>query len=191
MVRLLGSLFGGRPAPAASPTPATADPQGEPPSFEQYLAVAIRHSRALTPRGEAVMTEHIRQFAQIACEGADRRDDARRNARHAAENALDIRAAELLRIPLSPRRTLTSFAAELYRDAMLRKARHDAVVQMRLFCSEMTLNVLDTGAECDWCKANDGKAFPVSEDPNELLARHCSCAPYSSATFYPAEVHCG
>jgi hypothetical protein len=186
MVRLFGSLFAGRAAPAGTLAPQTPDQSGEARPFDDYLAAAMRRSRALTPRGEAVMAQHIGQFAQIASEGADRHDAARRQARHAAENALDIRAAELLRTPLSPRRSLTTFSAEMYRDAMLQKARHDAVVQMRAFCSEMTLHVLNTGDECDWCRANEGQVFSVHEDPNDLLARHCTCAPYASAMFHPA-----
>ncbi|MBS0339467.1 MAG: hypothetical protein JSS56_03010 [Proteobacteria bacterium] len=153
------------------------------PPLEHYLALAIRNSRALTPRGEAVVADYLRDFAQAP---GLRPDPAQARARDAADLALNIRAAELLRAPLSPRRTLAAFAGELHRNALLQKARHDAVVSMRELCREMSLALANTGDECAWCRDNDGRRFSVMEDPNELLARHCTCAPYAWATFHPA-----
>ena len=129
------------------------------------------------------MSEYTQEFGQLPGQPMD---DARVRAKGAADASLNIRAAELLRTPLSPRRTLTTFADELHRSATLQKARHDATLRMREFCTEMTLVLMDTGAECEWCRANEGQRFSVQEDPNEVLAQNCSCAPYPSATFHPA-----
>lgn len=176
MMKLFGSLFGNSTPSGANPGAA---PGQEELPLEHYLGMAIRRSRALTPRGEAVVTDYLRNLGQAP-------GNARMPDKGAADASLNIRAAELLRAPLSPRRTLTAFAGELQRDAMLQKARYDAVAKMREFCAEMSLTLANTGDECEWCRANDGKHFSVQEDPNELLARHCTCAPYASATFYPA-----
>ena len=162
-------------SPHAEPPP--------PPPLAHYIALAIHDSRALTPRGETVMADYLQQFARAP---GLRLDEAQSRAKAAADLALNIRAAELLRAPLSPRRTLAAFAEELHRSALLQKARYDAVVNMRGFCSEMVLIMANTGEECAWCRANEGRRFPVQEDPNELLACNCSCAPYSSTTFHPA-----
>lgn len=180
MMKLFGSLFGNAASSSAQPH---ATPELEEKPLEHYLAVAIRRSRALTPRGEAAIADYLRQFSQAP---GQQLDETRMRAKAAADAALNIRAAELLRAPLSPRRTLTTFAGELQRNATLQKARYDAVVQMREFCAEMSLVLVDTGDECVWCRENVGNRFPVMEDPNELLAQHCTCAPYSSATFHPA-----
>ena len=180
MKKLFGSLF----ANAAS---TTAQQQTTPPlqelPVEHYLGLAVRRCRALTPRGEAVVTEYLGQFAQIPGVPLDA---ARARAKGPADVALNIRAAELLRAPLSPRRPLATFADELLRDAILQKARYEAVAKMREFCTEMSLVTPNAGNECAWCRANEGKRFPVAEDPNELIERNCTCAPYSSTTFYPA-----
>ena len=179
MMKLFSSLFGNAAPSAARHHP---NPGPEQPPLEHYLALAIRRSRALTPRGEAVVMDFLREFGQVPGQELDV-DQWR--ARDAAESSLNIRAAELLRAPLSPRRTLSTFTGELHRNALLQKARHDAVVSMREFCEEMSLVLVHTGDACDWCRANDGKRFSVQEDPNELLARHCACAPYASTTFHP------
>jgi len=177
----LFSFLSGNEASARpqSPIPG-AEPQERP--FDQYLALAVRRSRALTPRGQATVEDYLRQHGRVPGQPLD---EGRRRAKELADAALDIRAAELLRAPLAPRRTLSTYAGELYRDATLQKARHDAVLQMRQFCGGMMLALVGTGDECAWCRANDGKHFAVSEDPNEVLARNCTCAPYSTAMFHP------
>ena len=180
-MKLFSSLLGGNAAPSPAQIQTGAQPKEQP--LEHYVALAIRRSGALTPRGEATIADYLRQFGQAPGQQVD---PARRRAKEAADVQLNIRAAELLRAPLSPRRSLSVFADELHRHAILQKARHDAVARMRGFCEEMTLTLVGTGDECDWCRANDAKRFPVELDPNELLALHCSCAPYSSATFHPA-----
>ena len=182
MMKLFSSLFGADAASASLPVETTRPELKERP-FEHYLALAIRQSGALTPRGEATVAEYLREFGQVP---GQRLVAAQGQAKDAADMQLDIRAAELLRAPLSPRRSLSAFADELHRSALMQKARHDAVVQMQAFCDEMSLTLVGTGDECDWCRANEGKRFPIAQDPNELLAQHCRCAPYSSATFHPA-----
>ena len=179
-MKLFRSLFGNA-SPPTVPNPTSPDAQPLP--LAHYLAQAIRGSGKLTPRGEAVMAEYLQQFAQAPGLQIDPRQA---RAKEEADLALNIRAAELLRAPLSPRRTLAAFADELHRNAMLHKARHDAVVNMRGFCSEMMLTLAHTGDECAWCRENEGRRFSVQDDPNALLAGHCNCAPYSSSTFYPA-----
>lgn len=181
MKKLLGSLFGN----TGTASPARSQPHPEPQEHpvEHYLAHAMRRSRALTPRGESAIAEYLAQFGQVP---GIPLEASRMQGKGAADVALNIRAAELLRTPLSPRRPLTALADELLRSAILQKARYEAVVRMREFCAEMSLVLGNTGDECDWCRANEGNRFPVTDDPNELLDRHCSCAPFSSATFYPA-----
>ena len=180
MKNLFGSLFANA-APAGAQRQTNPLPQEHP--VEHYLGLAIRRSRALTPRGEAAVSEYLARFGQVPGLPLDA---SRARAKEPADVALNIRAAELLRAPLSPRRSLTAFADELLRDAILQKARYAAVVRMREFCAEMSLVMAHTGAECAWCRANEGKRFSVAEDPNELLEQNCTCAPYSSTTFYPA-----
>jgi len=180
MMKLFSSLFANAAPTAAQPR---ANPELDRPPLEHYLALSIRRSRALTPRGEAVVTDFLREFAQVPGQALD---GAQGRARDAAEASLNIRAAELLRAPLSPRRTLGTFAGELHRHALLQKARYDAVASMREFCEEMSLVLVDAADACDWCRTNDGRRFSVQEDPNELLARNCACTPYASATFHPA-----
>ncbi|MBS0455155.1 MAG: hypothetical protein JSS14_27985 [Proteobacteria bacterium] len=153
------------------------------PALEHYLALAIRQSGALTPRGEAVLADYLQQFAQAPGVPLG---EAQARAKDAADLALNIRAAELLRAPLSPRRPLATFAGELHRSALLQKARFDAVATMREFCAQMSLTLANTGEECAWCRENEGRSFSVMEDPNELLARHCACTPHAWATFHPA-----
>lgn len=179
MMKLFSSLMGGN----AASTPARPDAElGEQP-LEHYIALAIRESGVLTPRGEAAIADYLQQFGRAP---GQQLDDARCRGKQAADMQLNIRAAELLRVPLSPRRSLSIFADELHRGAILQKARQDAVARMRGFCEQMTLTVAGTGEECEWCRANDGKRFAIGLDPNHLLALHCSCAPYSSTTFHPA-----
>jgi len=179
-MKLFSSLFGNASPPTV---PNQTSPEAEPPPpLEHYLALAIRSSRVLTPRGEAVVADYLRQFAQAP---GLQVDPGQARAKEEADPALNIRAAELLRAPLSPRRTLAVFAGELHRHAMLQKARHDAVLNMREFCSEMALTLANTGVECAWCRENEGRRYSVHDDPNALLDQHCSCAPYSSTTFYP------
>ena len=200
MVRLFGKLLGAADKAAASPVDVVASskvaqvanasptPQEAPQPIEKYLAQVARQSRALTPRGEAAVVNHIQRFGlagQAGPVGNARTDAAKVAARHQAEDALDVRAAELLRVPLVPRRPLTEFAGELYWNAATHKARQDAVVQMREFCSQMSLTLVSSGDECTWCQANEGKLFSVQEDPNELLDRFCRCAPFPTATFHP------
>ena len=179
MMKLFSALFRNASLPTV---PDQTSPETQPPPLAHYLAQAIRSSRTLTPRGEAVIADYLRQFAQAP---GLQIDQAQARAKEEADLALNIRAAELLRAPLSPRRTLAVFAGELQRSAMLQKARHDAVVNMRGFCSEMSLTLANTGDECAWCRENDGRRFSALDDPNALLAHHCTCAPYSSTTFYP------
>jgi hypothetical protein len=181
MKKLFSALFG-NPAPdQAKQPPFPCEPVER--SLDHYLARAMRRSGALTPRGEAVVSAYLAEFGNPMSEELDA---AQVRAKGGADASLNLRFAELLRAPLSPRRPLTTFAGELHRDALLQKARYDAVVQMRAFCAEMVLTIVGTGDECAWCCANRGKRFSVLEDPNELLARHCHCAPYASATFHPA-----
>lgn len=181
-MKLFSSLLFGNASPPTVPNPTSPETQAPLP-LAHYLALAIRSSGKLTPRGEVVVEDYLRQFAQApglqVVPGQAR-------ARDEADMALNIRAAELLRAPLSPRRTLAVFAGELHRSAMLHKARQDAVATMRGFCSEMALTLANTGDECAWCRDNEGRRFSVQDDPNALLALHCGCAPYSSTTFYPA-----
>ena len=180
MKKLFSSLFGNSaPDPAQPP----AAPQPAERSLEHYLAAAMRRSGALTPRGEAAVLQYLQQFGNPF---GHELDPAQMRAKGAADASLNIRFAELLRAPLTPRRTLTTFAIELLRTAILQKARYDAVAKMRMFSAEMVLTTISTGDECDWCRANNGKRFSVLEDPNELLAQHCRCVPYASATFHPA-----
>ena len=182
-MKLFSSLFGN--ASSSSPTaPNPTSPEVQTPPLAHYLAQAIRGSRALTPRGESVVADYLAQFAQVP--GLTKLDPGQARAREEADLALNIRAAELLRTPLSPRRPLSVFADELHRSALLHKARFDAVAGMRAFCSEMVLTLANTGDECAWCRENEGRRFSVQDDPNALLAQHCSCAPYSSTTFHPA-----
>ena len=178
-MKLFSSLFGNASPPTV---PNQTSPEVPSPPLAHYLALVIRSSGVLTPRGESVVAEHLHQFGQAPGLKAD---PGQARAREEAELALNIRAAELLRAPLSPRRSLAVLAGELHRNAMLHKARHDAVVNMREFCSEMALTLANTGDECAWCRVNEGRRFSVLDDPNALLAQHCTCAPYSSATFHP------
>ena len=158
MMKIFSSLFGANaaPLPAQVQTP---DPElmKERP-LEHYLALAIRRSGALTPRGEATVAEYLREFGRVPGQSSS---DAQRRAKDEADVLLDIRAAELLRAPLSPRRRLSAFADELHRGALMQKARHDAVLQMRAFCEEMSLTLVGTGDECEWCRANEGRRFGI------------------------------
>jgi len=179
-MKLFSSLFGNASIPAV--TGAESAQAAPRPALAHYLAAAIRDARALTPRGETVVADYLQQFAQVP---GLRPGEEQARAKASADLALNIRAAELLKAPLSPRRSLAAFADELLRTALLNKARHDAVADMRGFCVEMALTLANTGDECAWCRANEGRRFPVQQDPNELLARDCRCAPYSSTTFHP------
>lgn len=179
-MKLFSSLFGSASLPTVQGRQSL---EAQRPPLAHYLGLAIRGSRALTPRGEAVVTDYLQQIAPAP---GLQLDPAQARAKASADFALDIRAAELLLAPLSPRRALSVFAGELHRSALLHKARYDAVADMRSFCGEMALTLANTGDECAWCRANSGRRFSVLEDPNELLARNCSCAPYSSTTFHPA-----
>lgn len=185
MKKLFGSLFAPTSAAPAARPQARTEPKEQPAEHpvEHYLALAMRRRAALTPRGEAAIAEYLAQFAQVPGVPFDR---SRLHGKDAADVALNIRAAELLRAPLSPRRPLTALADELIKEAVLQKARYEAVVKMREFCTGMSLVIVNAGDECGWCRANDGKRFAAKDDPNELLARNCTCAPYSSAMFYPA-----
>jgi len=182
MMKLFSSLFGANATPPQAQIETARQELKEKP-LDHYLALAIRQSGALTPRGEATIADYLQEFARVP---GQKVGEAQRQAKDAADVQLNIRAAELLRAPLSPRRSLSAFADELHRSALMQKARHDAVVQMQAFCDEMSLTLVGTGDECEWCRANEGKRFPIQQDPNELLAQHCTCAPYSSATFHPA-----
>lgn len=182
MKKLFSSLFGS-PAPRLAQPQLAAALQPAERSLEHYLQAAMRRSGALTPRGEAAVLAYLQQFGNPF---GHELDPVQVRAKGAADASLNIRFAELLRAPLSPRRTLTTFAVELLRTAILQKARYDAVVKMRSLCDEMVLTTVSTGDECDWCCANGGKRFSVQEDPNELLAEHCRCVPYATATFHPA-----
>ena len=183
MMKLFSSLFGANAAPSPAQVQTTDPELKKVQPLAHYLALAIRQSGALTPRGEATVAEYLRDFGQMPGQPGSQ---AQRSAKAEADVLLDIRAAELLRAPLSPRRSLSTYADELHRNALMQKERHDAVLQMRDFCEEMSLTLVGTGDECEWCRANDGRHFGVHEDPNDLLARHCRCAPYSPATFHPA-----
>src|SRR5262245_31923933 len=99
MMKLFGSLFGNATPSGANPGAA---PGREELPLEHYLGLAIRRSRALTPRGEAALMDYLRNFGQAP---GEQPGDDRVRAKDAADASLNIRAAELLRAPLSPRRT--------------------------------------------------------------------------------------
>lgn len=182
---LLKALLG-RAAPKAA---ALAAPKARPalaasPSKETYLARELDARREFTVEGKAQLLQHFREReARLASSLGPKESRA---AFKAENEALEANAARIFAPGHAGSKRVAALYAEIANAAKFAFLRHRNFARARAAgVQKMTLMNANTGEECAWCVANEGKAFSTSDDINAILAVRCTCDPYPKAIFNP------